>query len=255
MSLAGQVAIITGGGAGIGAAAGRAFAAAGARVVLVDVAADEVESAAQALRDTGTEALALVADVADPDAVSTAVEAVMERFGRIDALYNNACGPLAADGDITEIDAAGWEAALRVDLFGTIICARTVIAHMKAAGRGSIVNTSSMVALRGVAGRDAYVAAKGAVVALTRSMAAEFGPFGITVNAVAPGVTRSDRVIQALAEDNRTKALVERHVVGLVEPEDIAAAAVFLCSDAARKITGQVISVDSGATQILTSQR
>lgn len=255
MSLTGRVVIITGGAGGIGAAAGHRFAESGAHVVLVDIAKNQLGAKVEAIRRNGGVAEGFVADIAEPSEVVEMVDQVIHGFGRIDVLYNNAGGPTSADGDITEIDEAGWVGALRVDLFGTIICSRTVIPHMKAASWGSIVNTSSMVAVRGVSGRDAYVVAKGAIIALTRSMAAEFGEFGITVNAVAPGVTRSERVIRALMNDNRTKALVDRHVTGLVEPDEIAALAVFLASDGARKITGQVFSVDSGATQILTSQR
>jgi NAD(P)-dependent dehydrogenase (short-subunit alcohol dehydrogenase family) len=255
MSLHGRVAIITGGGAGIGHAACHAFAAAGARVAVVDVAGERAEAAAESIRREGGHAVAVCTDVADPADVDLMAEAVADHYGRIDVLYNNAGGPLAVDGDVTELEPDDWQAALRVDLFGTIHCSRAVLPHLRADGGGSIVNTTSMVAVRGVAGRDGYVAAKGAIIALTKSMAAEFGQYGVTVNAIAPGVTRSDRVMVALREDNRTRALVDRHVVGLVEPEDIAAAAVFLGGPGARKITGQVLSVDSGATQILTSQR
>ena len=254
MSVTGKVVIITGAASGIGLAAGHAFAAAGARVVLVDVS-DQVVAAAEQVLAAGGEVLAQQTDITDPPAVEAMVAHAVQSFGRVDALYNNAGGPSPSDGDITEIDADAFQAAFRVDLFGTIFCSRAVIGAMRATGGGAIINTASMVALRGVAGRDAYVAAKGAIISLTQSMAAEFGPDGITVNAIAPGITRSERVIRLLETDGRTRALVDRHVLGLVEPSDIAAAAVFLAGSGARRITGQILSVDSGSTAVLATRR
>jgi NAD(P)-dependent dehydrogenase (short-subunit alcohol dehydrogenase family) len=255
MSVSGKVVIITGAAVGIGLAAGHAFAKAGARVVLVDVDADGVVAAGKEVSASGAEVLIQPTDITDPQAVNAMVAATIEQFGRVDALYNNAGGPSPSDGDITQLDVAAFESAFRVDLFGTIFCSRAVIGPMRKVGGGAIVNTTSMVAVRGVAGRDAYVAAKGAIISLTKSMAAEFGRDGITVNAIAPGVTRSERVIRLLETDGRTRALTDRHVVGFVEPSDVAAAAVFLAGDGARRITAQVISVDSGSTQVVATQR
>lgn len=255
MQLDGKVVIITGGAAGIGLTSVREFARAGARVIVADLSEEGCARGVAAATEVGGQAVGVPTDVSDRESVGGLITASVEAFGRIDALYNNAGGPPRKDGDITELEDEDWHAAFAVDLFGSINCARAVIPVLTEGGGGSIINTTSCVALRGVAGRDGYVAAKGAIIALTRSMAAEFADRYITVNAIAPGATKSERVVEILQHDKRTMAVAERHVLGLVEPEDIAAAAMFLASDGARRMTGQIISVDSGATQILATQR
>lgn len=253
--LSGKVAIVTGGAAGIGLAAVRAFARAGAQVVVADLTEEGCARGVEAAKDAGGAALGVVTDVSDPAAVESLLATAIETYGRLDCLYNNAGGPPRKDGVLTELDREDWDSAFKVDLFGTINCARSAIPRLAASGGGAIINTASCVALRGVAGRDAYVAAKGAVIALTRSMAAELAGMNIRVNAIAPGATSSPRVLELLAHDKRTRAVADRHVLGLVEPEDIAAAAVFLAGDGARRITGQILSVDSGATEIMATDR
>jgi NAD(P)-dependent dehydrogenase (short-subunit alcohol dehydrogenase family) len=255
LPLEGRVAVITGAGSGLGQAAALRFAEDGAVVVVADISGERAEETAAAVEATGGIALAATADVADPASVDRLTQEAVDLHGAIDCLYNNAGGPPARDGDLTELTLDEWHAAMRVDLFGTILCSRAVAAHMITRGSGSIINTASCTALRGIAGRDAYVAAKGAVVALTRSMAADLAPHGIRVNAVAPGVTTSARVLDLLQHDARTRALVDRHVLGLVEPEHVAATAAFLASDGAARTTGQILSVDSGATDILSVER
>lgn len=246
--LEGKRVFLTGGAKGIGRAAAVLFAAEGARVAIADI--DEeggAETAALANAEAG-EAVFLAADVTQGKAVATAIGAAAERFGGLDVLYNNAGGATPADGPVTEASEEEFRRAIGLDLFGTFLVCKHGLPRLIAAGGGAVVNTASSVALNGLPGRDCYTAAKGGVAALTRSMAVEYGPQGVRVNALAPGTVRTARVIAMLERDAAVRGMAARHLVGLIEPEDVARLALYLASDESARTTGQVIAVDSGFT-------
>ena len=246
--LEGKRVFLTGGAKGIGRAAAVLFAAEGARVAIADI--DEeggAETAALANAEAG-EAVFLTADVTQGQAVAAAVGAAAERFGGLDVLYNNAGGATPADGPVTEASEEEFRRAISLDLFGTFLVCKHGLPRLIAAGGGAVVNTASSVALNGLPGRDCYTAAKGGVAALTRSMAVEYGPQGVRVNALAPGTVRTARVIAMLERDAAVRGMAARHLVGLIEPEDVARLALYLASDESARTTGQVIAVDSGFT-------
>lgn len=249
--LAGKVAFITGGGGGIGRATAARFAAEGARVVVADIDAGPGEDCAKAARAAaahGGDAVFLQCDVTDAASVSAAIAGTVERFGKLDILHNNAGGASSADGPVTEAPEEEFWRAIKLDLFGTFLCSKIAIPRIAEAGGGSIINMSSIVALMGMPDRDCYTAAKGGVTALTRSMAVEYGAQMIRVNAIAPSVTRTERVKKLLAEIPSTEELAATHLLGLIEPEHIAEMAVYLASEESARTTGQVFPVDSGVT-------
>ncbi|MCX7962588.1 MAG: SDR family oxidoreductase [Burkholderiales bacterium] len=245
--LSGKRVIITGAAAGIGRAAARRFAAEGARLALVDLRADEGEALVRELRSSGAEALFFRTDVGDPAAMEAAVSSAAQAFGGLDVLYNNAGGATRADGRVTDIDLEEFWRAVRVDLFGTFLGCRFAIPYMQRSGGGSIINTASIRALVGTAGADAYTAAKGGVVALTRALALQWAPAKIRVNAVAPGVVLTERVRALLREDDPIR---RKTPLGPGEPEDIAELAVFLASDESRFLTGAILPADGGASAV-----
>ncbi|MDW8467967.1 MAG: SDR family oxidoreductase [Burkholderiales bacterium] len=186
-------------------------------------------------------------DVGDPAAMEAAVSAAAQAFGGLDVLYNNAGGATRADGRVTDIDLEEFWRAIRVDLFGTFLGCRFAIPHMQRSGGGSIVNTASIRALVGTAGADAYTAAKGGVVALTRALALQWAPAKIRVNAVAPGVVLTERVRALLRDDDPIR---RKTPLGPGEPDDIAELAVFLASDESRFVTGAILPADGGASAV-----
>lgn len=246
-SLAGKVAIITGAGQGIGRSFAAAFAAAGARVVVADLHAENAQRVADELTAAGHEAAAVEVDVADEDSVETMVGAALERYGRVDVLLNNA----AIFSTLTmkpfdEISTDEWRQVMDVNLSGVFLCCRAVSGVMRAQGSGSIINISSSTVLGGRPNYLHYVTSKAGVVGLTRSMARELGEHEVTVNALMPG-----SVDTGIARDSAQPGAVERIIAGQalprrLRPTDITAAAVFLASDAARAITGQTIVIDGG---------
>jgi NAD(P)-dependent dehydrogenase (short-subunit alcohol dehydrogenase family) len=204
----------------------------------------------------GGRALARVADVSDETAVAHMVADTVERFGRLDILVNNAgiAGPTAA---VSESPADEWARTLAINLTGAFLCAKHAIPHLVAGGGGRIINITSVAGKIGYALRSAYAASKWGMIGLTRSLALEVGPQNITVNAIAPGSTRGERLTnvirdRAAALGHTADEVEQEFFIGhnalrrLVEPEEIAATAVFLASDEARNITGETISVSAG---------
>ena len=244
--LQGKVAFITGSGSGIGRAASILFAKESAKVAVADISPAGGEETVRLVREAGGEAVYVETDVTDPLSVERAIKSVADRWGKLDILYNNAGGSTAQDGRVTEVSIEEWWRAIRLDLFGTFLCCKFGIPQLIRAGGGAVINTTSVVALCGVVGRNAYTAAKGGVLALTRSMAVEYGKHHVQVNVLAPGATLTERVRKFLTNDPRTQATDDKHLLGLGEPEDVARTALFLASDDARRITGAVFPVDSG---------
>jgi NAD(P)-dependent dehydrogenase (short-subunit alcohol dehydrogenase family) len=163
-------------------------------------------------------------------------------------LHNNAGGSTPQDNSVVEAPIEEFWRVIKLDLFGTFLGCRVGIPEIIRSGGGSVINMSSNVALMGIAGRDCYTAAKGGVAAMTRSMAVEFAPQRVRVNAIAPSATMTDRVRKLMAGNAAIDKLANSHLLGLIEATDIADMALFLASDASRMITGQVYPVDSGVT-------
>jgi NAD(P)-dependent dehydrogenase (short-subunit alcohol dehydrogenase family) len=259
MRLNEKVALITGAGQGIGAAGARRFAREGARVVVTDLNAEAGERCVSEIRAAGGEAMFVRCDFTEEDSVAAAIDKAVTHYGALDILYNNVGGSTPQDNAVTELPMEEFWSAIRRDLLTTFLACRHGIRAMRVLGRGgSVINTSSFVAVIGTLGCDAYTAAKGGVNAITRSMAVEYAPDRIRVNAIAPGAVQTDRMARFLAsnpghlkfsERNRHRRPdVASHLVGLVEVEDIAAMAVFLASDESRHITGTIQLIDSGAS-------
>lgn len=259
MRLKDKVALITGAGAGIGAAAAQRFAAEGAKVIVAEINPDHGETIAAGIRAGGGQALFVHCDVTEEDSVADAVARGVGEYGGLDILYNNAGGSTPLDNSVTEVPMEEFWRCIKLELLGTFLSSRHGIRALQQTGRGgSVINTASYNATIGTAGRDCYTAAKGGVIALTRSMAVEYAPNGIRVNCIAPGVVISPRMTKFQAENPNHRIFDQRnrhrrpevpsHLLGMIEIEDLTAMAVFLGSDDSRKITGTIQLVDSGAT-------
>ncbi|MBD3223068.1 glucose 1-dehydrogenase [bacterium] len=240
-SMQDRVVIITGGAAGLGAAAVRRFAAAGAVVDIWDVA----DEAGAALAHELAGATYRHVDVADEGEVTGAMQAVVDAHGRIDVLINNA--GITRDATLLKMEDAQFEQVVDVNLKGVFHCGREAARHMVPEGRGVIINTSSVVALYGNFGQTNYVATKSGVIGMTRVWARELGRKGVRVNAVAPGFIATE-MVQAMPEKVRTMMAEKAPMQRLGEPDEIAEAYLFLASDAASFVNGAVLSVDGGLT-------
>ena len=249
--LDGKVAMITGGGGGIGRATAVRFAAEGARVAVLDIDRDRGEESAEQARQAGGNVGAAVfieTDVTDRTSVGDAVARIIRDHAALHVLHNNAGGSTLADRRVTEAPDEEFWRVIRLDLYGTFVCSSIAIPHIAAAGGGSVINMASNVALMALPERDCYTAAKGGVAAVTRSMAVEYAPDRIRVNAIAPSVTLSDRVKGMLEKSPDIQKLADQHLLGFGQPIHIANMAVYLASDESEITTGQIISVDSGVT-------
>jgi NAD(P)-dependent dehydrogenase (short-subunit alcohol dehydrogenase family) len=251
--LADRVCLVTGGGSGIGRATCIRFAEEGARVAVADIdvaAARETVQLAVAASDRADAAVAVGLDVTDPASCAAAVTEVIGALGRIDVLFNNA--GIAGVGTVEETSLELWERVFAVNVRGVFLVAKAVLPVMVGARRGSIINMSSTIAEIGLARRASYAASKGAVLALTRQMQADYAQHGIRVNALLPGTIHTPFVDRYLAESYDDpaaglEALRGRQLTGdLGQPEDVAAAALFLASDESRFVLGSGLFVDGG---------
>ena len=245
----GQVAFVTGAGAGMGLATARAFAASGAAVSLTDIDEAALNAAARELTDAGHQALALTCDVSDEDQVAAAVDRTVETFGRLDMAYNNA-GIQIPPSDAAEEPAERFDRVNAVNLRGVWACMKHELRHMRAQGSGAIVNCSSLGGLVGLPERAAYHASKHGVIGLTRSAAVEYAPKGIRINAICPGTIDTPMVSDMLETqaDAMAEILKEQPIGRLGEADEVAAAAVWLCSPGASFVVGVALPVDGGFT-------
>jgi NAD(P)-dependent dehydrogenase (short-subunit alcohol dehydrogenase family) len=246
MRLKDKVAIVTGGAKGIGAAIAEAFAREGARVAVVDLDLSGAEGVVKNLVGQGADAVAVRADATRGADAGAAVELVTKRWGRVDVLVNNA-GGFAAFRDTEDIPEEEWHAILASNLTSVFIFSKAVVPLMKQQGGGRIVNLASVVA-RGAAVRvtSHYAAAKAGVIGFTRHLALEVAPHGITVNAVAPGTTATDRVLRARTPEDTRRVAEAIPARRLGEPREIADAVLFLASDEAAFVTGATLDVNGG---------
>ncbi len=250
MRLKDRVAIVTGGGIGIGKAFCSGLADEGAKVVAADINFEAAQKVAQEIEQQGKEALALRTDVTDGKSTLEMAQKTVERFGRIDILINNAAlftalGP-AKPWDA--IDVEEWDRVMAVNLKGLFLCAKAVVPHMKTQGKGKIISISSGLAYRGVAGRLHYVTSKAGVLGFTRGLARELAGQNINVNTIAIGQTLSEGLINRgdVTPESIARLKAQRCIQKEMYPRDIVGTAVFLSSDDSEFISGETIMIDGG---------
>ncbi len=242
--LSGKIAIVTGGGRGIGAATSKLLAKAGAHVVITYRSnADAAQATVAAIEEAGGKAEAVQFDVGDADAVDEAIRGIAKRLGGLDILVNNA--GIALDQLLLRIKPEEIEKTFATNIAGAIWCAKSAIRPMMKARKGRIINLSSVVGESGNAGQAVYSASKAALIGLTKTLAREYASRGVTVNAVAPGYIETE--MTADLPDTAKAAIVEQTPLGRVgSPDEVAAAILFLASEEASYITGQVLRVNGG---------
>ena len=240
-----RVAVVTGAARGLGRAIAQALASSGADIVSVDL--DAADGTVEAVEKLGRKSFSLVADLTDECQVKKAFKRISQSCQKIDILINNAGFYAVERRPFWEIDLTEWEQVMTANARSVFLCSRAVFESMRNAGEGRIVNISSSAIAFGMPNLLHYVAAKSAVAGMTRSMARELGPYGITVNAVAPGLVATDTALESIGWKLLEQVVEGQAIKQPLAPEDIAAAVTYLCSPEARLVSGQTILVNGGA--------
>ena len=243
--LKGKTAIITGSGRGIGRAIALAMAEQGANIVVNDVNMESAGEVVAEIEAMGRQAIAVKADVTSEEQIKQMIETCINRFGKLDILVNNA--GIIQTAPVTEIDGKDWDRVMEVNLKGVFLCCKAALAPMKAQHGGKIINIASVAGKRGggLLGNSCYSASKGGVIAFTKSLARESGPFGINVNAITPAFTDTE-MTRSIAPDKK-EFIIKMLPLGRVgQPSDIAGAVCFLASSMSDYMTGEIMDVDGG---------
>lgn len=246
--MSGKVVFLTGGGGALGQTSAELFAQEGAHVAIVDAVKDKAEETAQKIYANGGNAIALHTDITNENAVRIAVETTVQHWGRLDTLFNNAGIMPHQDESVLELDFDLLSQIYVVNLGGTALCCKYAIPRIIDTGGGAVVNMGSFLAVMGCTKpQDAYSASKGAIIALTHSLAVQLGKYNIRVNALCPGPIETEHVRHFFADEAARKVRLDRIPLGRFgRPEDVAELALFLASDAASWLTGQAIVLDGG---------
>ena len=243
----GKVALITGGSSGMGQSAAISFAREGANIVVADTNIQGGEETVQHIKDTGASALFVPTDVSRSTSVEALINATITIYGRLDYAFNNA-GINEEHGPLTDCTEAEWDHIISINLKGIWLCMKYEIPHMLKLGSGAIVNTASVVGLTGGRNFPAYVASKHGIIGLTKATALDYGPHGIRVNAVCPGTIYTPMYERRVGNNPETTARITSEIPlrRLGQPQDIAEAVIWLCSDASSFVTGHALVVDGG---------
>jgi 3-oxoacyl-[acyl-carrier protein] reductase len=244
MDIKGRVALVTGAGQGIGKAIALKLATYGATVVINDINEKAEETATEIVKEGG-KSMAIIADVSSAKDVERMIKETLEVYGQIDILVNNA--GITKDSLLMRMEEDSWDKVLEIDLKSVFLCSRAIIRQMLRQRYGRIINIASIVGQIGNAGQTNYAAAKAGVIGFSRALAKEVAAKGITVNAIAPGFIETE-MTKKLNDQQRQELAKNIPMGSLGSPEDVAGAALFLASDAARYLTGQVITIDGGMT-------